>query len=149
MNRSVRGEGRDGAPRRPRRVPAAQGHVTFRGSHYLGSARWYAGGDIAARCPTMLRFMGSFHDFGIAHRAKNLKVRAEGRDGAPRRPRRVPAAQGDLTFRGSHYLGSARWYAGGDIAARCPYHSGSWKAFERSTLTKKRDRERIPGLLFE
>src|SRR5688572_26808113 len=31
--------------------------------------------------------------FGIAHRAMNLRVRGEGRDGAPRRPRRVPAAQ--------------------------------------------------------
>jgi hypothetical protein len=26
-------------------------------------------------------------------------------------------------FRGSHYLGSARWYAAGDIAARCPYQA--------------------------
>jgi hypothetical protein len=35
-----------------------------------------------------------------------------GRDGALRRPRRVQRRNGD---------GSARYYAGGDIAARCPY----------------------------
>src|SRR5882762_3370419 len=67
--------------------------------------------DASAR--TRLRVLESFHGFLTAH--------WDHEPGALRRPRRVQRRNG-----------SARYYAGGDIAARCPYQStGSWVAGQK------------------
>jgi hypothetical protein len=52
-------------------------------------------------------------------------------------------------FRSVHlwFAGSARWNAGGDIAARCPYHWGSAKVRLSKNLPRYADStQRAPAL---